>query len=179
MKLLVLSLRLIMERRDSRMVIIISTLVFLFLLLLTQNGTAAYDALGFTSLSLSARIGLFFSTLFDIKNTFTTGSFILAVLGSFLGGINISLAYTYMRLRGQIILRSGLYSGIGVFMAFLGIGCAACGTALLSILLGFFGLSAMLNLLPYQGQEIGYIGLIFLSIASYSLAQKVSAPNVC
>jgi len=96
-----------------------------------------------------------------------------------LGGINISLAYTYMRLRGQIILRSGLYSGIGVFMAFLGIGCAACGTALLSILLGFFGLSAMLNLLPYQGQEIGYIGLIFLSIASYSLAQKVSAPNVC
>src|SRR3989344_5102268 len=111
---------------------------------------------------------IMFSTLFDIKNTFTAGSLILATLGSLLGGINLSLAYTYMRLRGEIILHSGLYSGIGLIFAFLGVGCAACGTALFSVILGFFGFSAMLNLLPYQGQEIGYIGLIILCIATYS-----------
>jgi len=179
MKHLVTSFALIMRRKDSRLVIIISTLVLFFILLLAVNGKSAFGILGFDSLSLYKRFNLFFSTVFDIKNTFTAGSLILAVLGSLLGGINLSLAYTYMILRGEVIIHSGLYSGIGLLFAFFGVGCAACGTALLSVILGFFGFSAMLSLLPYQGQEIGYIGLIILCIATYTLAHKVAVPNVC
>lgn len=179
MRHLVTSLTLIVRRKDSRLVIIIATLVFMALLLLVENGRAASEILSFDSISLGRRLSLAFATLFDIKNTFTAGALILAVLGSFLGGINLSLAYTYMRLRGEVILHSGLYSGIGLLFAFFGVGCAACGTALLSVILGFFGFSAMLNVLPYQGQEIGYIGLIFLCIATYTLAHKVAVPNVC
>ncbi len=179
MKHLVTSLSLIVRRRDSRLVIIISTIIFALLLLLMQNGKAAYGVFSFDTIPLDKRFSLAFSTLFDIQNTFTAGALILAVLGSFLGGINLSLAYTYMRLRGEVILHSGLYSGIGLVFAFFGVGCAACGTALLSVVLGFFGFSAMLNVLPYQGQEIGYIGLIFLCIATYTLAHKVAVPNVC
>lgn len=179
MKQLTSSLTLIFTRRDSRLVIIISTLVFISLLLLVQNGKSALAIYGFDVLPLSKRITLGLATLFDITSTFTTSTLILATLGSFLGGINLSLAYTYMRLRGEVIVKSGLYSGMGLFLAFLGIGCAACGTALLSVILGFFGFSAMLNVLPYQGQEIGYIGLIILVIATYVLAQKVETPNVC
>lgn len=179
MKHLVTSLSLIMRRKDSRLVIIISTFLFLFLLLAVHNGKNAYDVFSFDSLSFNKRLSLATSTLFNITNVFTGGALILAILGSFLGGINLSLAYTYMRLRGTVILHSGLYSGIGLLFAFFGVGCAACGTALLSVLLGFFGFSAMLHVLPYQGQEIGYIGLIFLSIATYTLAQKVAVPNVC
>lgn len=179
MKNLVTSLNLIFERKDSRLVIIISTFLFLFVLLLAQNGKSALAIFDFGTLSLIKRLTLSFQVFFDITSTFTTATFLLAVLGSFLGGINLSLAYTYMRLRGEVIVRSGLYSGAGLFLAFLGIGCAACGTALLSVILGFFGFSAMLNLLPYQGQELGYIGLLILCIASYTLAQKVAAPNVC
>lgn len=179
MKQLTSSLTLIFTRRDSRLVIIISTLVFISLLLLVQNGKSALAIYGFDVLPLEKRITLGLATLFDITSTFTTSTLILATLGSFLGGINLSLAYTYMRLRGEVIVKSGLYSGTGLFFAFLGIGCAACGTALLSVILGFFGFSAMLNVLPYQGQEIGYIGLIILIIATYVLAQKVQTPNVC
>jgi hypothetical protein len=179
MKHLIDGLGLIAKRKDSRLVIIIATLLFLFLLLVTQNGPSAILVFSFHTLPLLQRILLFFSTLFDIRDTFTAGSLILATLGSLLGGINLSLAYTYMKTRGEVLIKSGLYSGIGLFVAFLGIGCAACGTALLSVLLGFFGFSAMLNVLPYQGQEIGYVGLLFLCIATYVLAKKVTAPNVC
>jgi hypothetical protein len=179
MKHLVTSLSLIVRRKDSRLVIIIATTVFASLLLLVENGRAAYDILSFGAIPLGRRLAIALPTLFDIKNTFTAGSLILAILGSFLGGINLSLAYTYMRLRGAVLLHSGLYSGIGLLFAFFGVGCAACGTALLSVVLGFFGFSAMLNILPYQGQEIGYIGLIFLCIATYTLAHKVAVPNVC
>lgn len=179
MKQLIASLLIISKRKDSRLIIIFATLVFLLLLLAFQNSRAALDVFSFEALPMSKRMLLFVMTFFDIKNTFTSGALIVAVLGSLLGGINISLAYTYMRLRGEVIIHSGLYSGIGLLFAFLGVGCAACGTALLSVLLAFFGLSTMLQLLPYQGQEVGYIGLLFLCFATYTLAQKVSAPNVC
>jgi hypothetical protein len=173
------SLVLMCKRNDSRFVFIVSTLLFLFLLLLIQNGKATWSLFNFESLSLIRRISLGFLTLFDISNTFTVGALILAVLGSLLGGMNTALAYTYLRMRGEVIIHSGLYHGTGLFLAFLGIGCAACGTAFLSVILGFFGLSAMLQMLPYEGQEIGYAGLILLSFATYTLAQKVSSPNVC
>ncbi|MFA6608707.1 MAG: hypothetical protein WCT07_02250 [Candidatus Paceibacterota bacterium] len=179
MQNLISGITLIIARKDSRLVIIVSTVIFFFLLLAAQNGVATKEVLNFEIIPIYKRLNLAFLTFFDIKNTFTSGSLILATLGSLLGGINISLAYTYLRLRGEIIMRSGLYSGIGLFLAFLGVGCAACGTALFSVMLGFFGFSAMLNLLPYQGQEVGYIGLIFLCFATYSLAQKIMAPNVC
>lgn len=151
----------------------------MFLLLATQNGKEAFEVLGFTSIPFYKRTTLFLSSFFDISSSFTLGSFILATLGSFLGGINLSLAYTYIKIRGQVLVKSGLYSGIGLLFAFFGIGCAACGTALLSVILGFFGFSAMLNVLPYQGQEIGYVGLIFLCTATYTLAKKVMTPYVC
>ena len=159
--------------------IIVSTILFLLLLLIVQNGRAGVEVLNFEMLPFLKRLSLFVSTLFDVQSTFTGGTLVLAVLGSFLGGINLSLAYTYIKIRGDMLVKSGLYSGAGLLLAFLGIGCAACGTALLSIILGFFGFSAMLNLLPYQGQEIGYIGLIILCIATYALSKKVSSPNVC
>ncbi|MEZ0209277.1 MAG: hypothetical protein ACAH17_03830 [Candidatus Paceibacterota bacterium] len=179
MKSLTESLELIVQRKDSRLVIILSTLLFLFLLLLVQNGKSALDVYDFQALPFLTRLKLGLSTLFDISSSFTTSTLLLAGLGSLLGGINLSLAYTYMRLRGEVILHSGLYSGLGLFAAFLGIGCVACGTALLSVLLGFFGFSAMLNFLPYQGEEIGYIGLLILCLATYSLSKKVMTPNVC
>jgi hypothetical protein len=179
MKPVIDSLHLIATRKDSRLVIIISTLLFLFLLFAVQNGKEAFEILSFTSLPFLKRSSLFFSTFFDISSTFTGGTLILATLGSFLGGINLALAYTYIKIRGELLFKSGLYSGIGLVFAFFGVGCAACGTALLSVILGFFGFSAMLNVLPYQGKEIGYVGLIFLCIATYTLSKKVTAPFVC
>ena len=133
MKPLVDSLRLIARRRDSRMVIIVSTVFLLLLLLVVQNGKSTSDVMGLHSLSLYRRLTLSLSIFLDIHSNFTTGSLILATLGSFLGGINISLAYTYIKIRGDFILKSGLYSGVGLLFAFFGIGCAACGTAFLSV----------------------------------------------
>lgn len=179
MQHLATSISLVFGRRDSRLVIVATTIAFLLLLLLVQNGKSASAIASFESLPFMKRSLLALQTFFDFTSTFTPSTLILAVLGSFLGGINLSMAYTYMMVRGETILKSGLYSGTGLFLAFLGIGCAACGTALLSVLLGFFGFSAMLTMLPYQGQEIGYIGLIILVIATYALAKKVAAPNVC
>lgn len=179
MKHFVTGLSLIFKRKDTIFVIIFATVFFMLGILLLQNGKASYSVFDFTFLPLSRRLGMATSTFFDIQNTFTVSALVLAFLGSFLSGINISLAYLYMRLRGRVVLHSGLYSGIGLLFAFFGVGCAACGTALLGLILGFFGLSAVLNILPYHGEEIGYLGIIIVCIATYTLARKVALPNVC
>lgn len=179
MKNLIDGLHLIMMRKDSRMVFVIAVLTFLLGVLLVQNGKNAFPMLGFESLSFFKRISLFFGTLFDLTSVFTPTALVLAVVSSVIGAVNISLAYTYMHLRGGAIVKSGLYSGTGLVFAFLGVHCFACGTALLSVILSFFGLGAVLKILPYHGQEIAFLGLLIISIATYSLAQKVKAPNVC
>ena len=179
MKSLVDGLRLIMRRGDSKAVAVVSVFVIFLILLLVQNGRPAFDMITLDSFSLSKRVSLFLSILFDVGDSFSLSAIVLLVLGSILGGINISLAYTYFKIRGEMILRSGFYSGTGLIFAFIGIGCAACGTALLSLILGAFGYSAVLLLLPYKGEEIGYVGLIILLFATYSLSKKATAPNVC
>ncbi len=161
------------------MVLIGVTVLFFILLLLIANGNAAKYALSFDTLSIWKRFSLALSSLFNITDTFTVSSLLLSILGSLLGGINLSLAYTYMKTRGEVIIRSGLYSGLGLVFTLFGIGCAACGTALISVLLSFLGFSTMLQSLPYQGQEIGYIGIIFLCMATYPLAVRVVAPTTC
>lgn len=167
------------QRRDGRYIALSLSALFFFSILLVQNGSVAIDALSFTSLSLSTRLSLFLTTLFDTSSNFSVSALLLALLGSIVGALNISLAYVYMTMRGRLILRSGLYSGMGLLLAFLGLGCAACGTALLGVLLSFLGLSSFLSLLPYGGQEIGYVGLVVLLVATSVLARKVATPNVC
>lgn len=179
MKRIVDGLLIILSRKDSRLVCILATTAFFLLLLVIQNGSTALQVFSFDVISLEKRFYLAFAILFNMADTFSISALIVSILGSLLGGINISLAYTYIKMRGEILIRSGLYSGFGLVAAFIGIGCAACGTALLSVLVSFFGLSTMLHLLPYQGQEIGYIGIIFLCIATYSLATRVSEPATC
>lgn len=126
--------------------------------------------------SFNTWLGL--TTLFDFS-IFSRNTLIISILGSLIGAINISLAYTYIRLRGKVILSSGLYSGIGLLSALIGIGCAACGTAFTSVIVSFFGIASMFQALPYKGEEVGYIGIIILSLATYSLSRKVSSPLVC
>jgi hypothetical protein len=179
MKDIASSFSLLMRRGDSRLVIIVSAGILFSLLLLIQNFSLVRDALGFTILPFGKRLVLAWKTLFDISGTFTSGTLILAVLGSLIGGINISLAYTYMRLRGEVLLDSGMYNGLGLIVAFLGIGCAACGSAFLSVVLSLLGFSSMLSYLPYGGEEIGYIGLLFLFMATYHLSKKVNSPLTC
>lgn len=168
-----------MLRGDSRLVVILTSALFFLLVLLVQNGSSFFDAFTLTSLPPLRRFMLALSTLFDLTSTFTVDALIIALVGSLLSGLNIALLYVYMKVRGTAVLRSGLYSGLGLILALLGVGCVACGAALLSAVLSFLGFSTVLAVLPYHGVEIGYLGLIVLLIATYTLSKKATAPLVC
>lgn len=175
---LVKSLRTILKNKDSRHILVGSTLFFFLVVVLTEK-SAALSSVITQDFTILQKLTLLLTYTFDLGSSFGIGALILIILGSILGGVNLALAYTYFKTHSKALASSGLYSGAGFFFALLGVGCAACGTALLSTILGFLGLSFILGFLPYQGLEIGYLGLFILGLATMSLAKKVAGPKVC
>lgn len=151
MELLVSGISTVIERKDSRRIIIVGSTALLFLLLVTQ----------------SERI---------FENAWNAGALILITLGSLIGGINLSLAYTYICRPVETAEQDEPRETIRILRKIVSSGNVVWSITLLSILLGFLGFSAMFDLLPSQGQEIGYIGLFILLIATYTLARKVATP---
>lgn len=116
----------------------------------------------------------------EIQKTLTIESLLLVTLGSLLAGINFSLAYTHIRREGEYLLeKSPEESWKKIGRAFLGFGAVTGGIAAFSIVLSLLGFSTMLSSLSNEQREIGYIGLIILTMAMYTLAHRTSGRNVC
>jgi len=173
------SLQLVFTRRDTALVLICSILFFLLVFLLSEKAGSIESLWQLRIFSIPERLTLIYLFLISPGSSFMTNGVILGIAGSILGGLNLSFSYLYFKTRAESVLRSNLYSGTGLVLAFLGIGCAACGTALLASLLGILGLSSLLGYLPYGGVEVGYLGLGVLVIGTYILAQKITGPKVC
>lgn len=67
----------------------------------------------------------------------------------------------------------GMVSGV------LGIGCAACGTFVLTSVLVLVGAGGLIAWLPLAGQEFGILGVGLLLYANYLLLKKLAHPFVC
>lgn len=106
-------------------------------------------------------------------------TYILGV--SVLFGINIALLTYYVRRRqsqtkgktAHVTSLAGLVSGI------FGIGCAACGSIILTSVLGLFGAGGLILFLPFNGSEFGFIGLFLLGYSIYYLIKRINDPLVC
>ena len=108
------------------------------------------------------------------------GAVTLALFGILLGA-NIVLLIQYIRRkRNQTICIdfAGPNHGAtisGTIASIFGIGCAACGSAILFGLLNIFGASGLLLLLPLEGGEFSLLGLMLLSYATWRLLGIMNA----
>ncbi len=102
---------------------------------------------------------------------------------SLLAGVNLALFVFYIRDRQTSFKvkmnKEGALSIGGMISGFLGLGCAACGTFVLSAVLSFFGFGAVLTFLPLKGAEIGLIGILFMVYATFILIKKIREPKIC
>ena len=174
-----LGIKTIIKRKDSLTVFLLTSFVILIGYFFIQNWRMAEEVLSFTGLPFMRLIKLFFVTFFDFSH-FTNLSVFPLFLGTILfGGLVVSLLYTYIKIREEILFKSGIYGGFGLILAVIGMGCAACGTILLQVIFSLFGFGGLLAIFPYHGLEIGYIGLILLVINSYTLRHKLGGPLTC
>ncbi len=118
-----------------------------------------------------------------IQSGITTLSAFYILSISLLAGINLALFVYYIRGRQTPLKirmnKEGVLSLGGMINGFLGLGCAACGTFVLSAVLSFFGFGAILTFLPLKGAEIGFLGILFMIYATFILIKKIREPKVC
>lgn len=128
---------------------------------------------------LATKIELPFSLLGSITTNFTLFSASYTILISILFGVYISMMTYFLKRRIKEVGQSGVATGfLGALSGLLGVGCAACGSFLLTSLT-FFGTGSVLALLPLGGSEFGIIGVLLLVVAIYLTAKKIVDPLVC
>lgn len=158
----------------------IAAMVLSASLLLPNLGliTQVFDTKGIT---LATKLSFFFGlygSLFTNFDLLSAGNLLLI---SVLFGTNIALLIYYIR-RQQIAMgNTSLHfaSVGGLISGLFGIGCAACGSVILTALLGTFGASGFIVFLPFHGAEFGLIGVIFLLVSIYYLIKRINDPLIC
>lgn len=107
------------------------------------------------------------SLVLGYQGSVHTGPFILVVLTSLLIGLNISLLF-------QSLDFKGLAAAPGTLLGLTISGCAACTTGVV----GIAGFSIGIGFFPYNGLEMGGLGVIMLGLSAMYISEKDNA-KVC
>src|SRR3546814_5312489 len=87
------------------------------------------------------------------------------------------------RLRRQLVRQTGQAGAAasfgGLAAGLFGVGCAACGTFVLSPALTLLGISGLIALLPFGGEEFGVLGVGMLGLSLALTARRIAEPVVC
>jgi hypothetical protein len=132
------------------------------------------------SISLSIKLNLIFSLFGAIQTNFTALSASYTIAISILFGVNLVLFFHYIRSQRTGVSKVNGAAGIGgLISGIFGIGCAACGTFILTWVLGFVGAAGLVSFLPLGGEEFGILGVILLVLSIRMITKKITGPQTC
>lgn len=131
------------------------------------------------SVPISVKISFPIRLFESITTNFTTLSASYTIAIALLTGINVALFVYYVKKQRQLAQGGLTVGSVGIVSGILGIGCTACGSLILTSLLGTVGGLSVIALLPLRGGEFGILGVILLGIATYLLAKQIGKPIVC
>jgi hypothetical protein len=103
---------------------------------------------------------------------------LITITTATLAGVQISLLAYYLKQTAQIQRSLGV-STLGITASMLGVGCASCGSVVLTSLIGFGSTTVVLGFLPLRGQEFGLLGIAILLLAIYITVKKINSSPVC
>ncbi len=132
-----------------------------------------------SDISFVSKIKLPLSLLGSISTNFTLLSASYTIIISILFGMYIAMIIYFLRRKIKNIKQSGVATGfLGITSGVLGVGCAACGSFLLTSLV-LVGAGGVLTFLPLGGSEFGILGVILLAFAVHTTAKQIENPLVC
>lgn len=131
-----------------------------------------------STMTLWQKTNLMTGLLGSLRTNFTFWSRTVTVISAGLTGIQVSLLAYYLKQTAKLQQSMGM-SALGVATSMLGVGCASCGSVVLTSLIGFGSTTALIGILPLRGQEFGILGIGILILAIYLTIKKINAPLVC
>lgn len=168
--------------KDVRYVLLasgVAIVVFAFAVLLPNNKLLA-QIIPDHDITIGAKTNLILSLFGSIQTNFTILSASYTIAIAILFGINVALFIHYIRKQKTGVSKINGVAGIGGLVSgIFGIGCAACGTFILTWVLGLVGAVGLLTFLPLGGEEFGIIGVILLVISIRMIVKKLTEPQTC
>lgn len=131
-------------------------------------------------ISLMYKVGVLTALLGSFTTNFTvvSASYTLAI--AILFGMNVVMVAYLLRRNASLVGKGGTVTGfLGLISGIFGIGCAACGSFILTSVLALFGASGVLALLPFGGEEFGFLAVLLLLVSVSTAAKQISSPLVC
>ncbi len=128
------------------------------------------------------KLHLALSLLGSISTNFSLFSASYTITIAILFGVYVALLVYFLRKRVVEASQRNLVAGggmVGIISGIFGVGCAVCGSFILTTILGFTGASAVLAFLPLKGGEFGILGVILLAASIYMTAKQIENPTVC
>ena len=131
-----------------------------------------------STMTLWQKTNLLTSLLGSLQTNFTPLSRTVTFISAGLAGMQVSLLIYYLRQTARLQQSMGM-SALGVATSMLGVGCASCGSVVLTSFIGFGSATAVLGLLPFRGQEFGFLGIGILLFAISLTIRKIDQPFAC
>jgi hypothetical protein len=171
---------LILKHTPSLIVGVFVSSVVLTVVAMVSNVSLLSQIVFDPTVSLSTKVQFFVSLYGSLISNQTIMSGIVVALIALLVGIQAMLItyYVSMMRQARLTRRVGASSLGGIIAGFLGIGCAACGSVILTAVLSGTG-GALLLLLPFQGLELGFLGIGLLVYAIKKLLEEIEKGRVC
>src|SRR3989344_2854511 len=161
--------------------IVLSITTFIFVLSLAiwlPNLNFLHHIVISDTFSSSQKIGIISSVFGSLQTNFTPLSRITTVLVSLLFAINLSF-FTFYFLRAAKLNKEAGIGSSGFLLGLIGIGCASCGSVILTSFLGVATTAGFIGVLPLKGAEFGLLSIFLLAISIYFLSKKIKDPLVC
>src|SRR3989338_5131989 len=152
-------------------------LVFVFSVWLPNLGLIR-DVVFSNNFTFLNKIIFLWNSLGAITTEFSASSATLLVFISVLFGLNVALTVYYFK-RRITLQKAGGTSIAGMIAGLICIGCASCGSVILSIFLGVGATAAFTGFLPFGGQEFSILAIIILVWSLYVTGKKIADPLVC
>lgn len=155
----------------------VAFLIFTASTIIIPNWSLVTQVIGADTMTAMQQFTIVMNLYGSITTNFTVFSATVTLLLSLLVGINLALFVYALRTRSSTKSgAAGTTSVSGIVGGLLGVGCAACGSLLVTAALpGVLG--AAVTALPFGGEEIGVLGLILVGVSIYYLARDIATPT--
>ena len=158
---------------------VISVAVFIFAVWF-PNIPLIVKIMGHPGITFSQKINLPISLIGSIKTNFTLFSASYTILIAVFFGINIAMIFYFLKHRISKLKKKGITTSfLGIVSGVIGMGCAACGSLLITSILSLFGASWILLFLPLAGGEFAILSVILLGISIYMTSKQIENSVVC
>ena len=148
---------------------------FLTLIVVLQNIELIGTVFESEILSLSQKT----KTLLSLYGSLESNATIFSLISILVLGILFAVhTVVFIKLTKERKKLTGATGILGMITGLFGVGCAACGSLLIT---GVFatGASAFLAVLPFGGEEFNIIGIVLLLVSLWKLLQNYQEPIVC